>query len=340
MTQHAPESNVAGPATFAPTPPGQVSEKGLAWYRDAGFGMFVHWGVYSLLGRGEWVMFNERIGVAEYEPLAARFEAQDFDARAWVDAAQSAGQKYITVTSRHHDGFSMYDTALSDYKVTRSPMGRDPFAELAEAVQGTDVKLGVYSSLVDWHHPAYRFRETSKLAWEDYVGFLHGQIAELASQYGEIAQFWFDGDWPHAGHASEDADWFAPGGSFAYETLYGVIHRLQPDAVVLNNRHVLPLLPGEDVQGFEQDLPGENTAGFNDVAIGGGPLETCLTMNGSWGWNTGDHDYKSAEELASALERANAVGCNLLLNVGPTPEGRIPEPQVERLAAIGALRQG
>ncbi|MEV3950625.1 alpha-L-fucosidase [Streptomyces halstedii] len=190
----------------------QVSPTGLDRYRRARFGMFVHWGLYALHGRGEWDMFESRTPVTEYERLADRFEAERFDAREWVDLAEAAGQRYMTVTIRHHDGFSLYDTALSGFKSTNTPFGRDVLGELAQACSGSRVKLGVYVSLIDWHHPAFRFREKSKLAWEDYVGFLRGQVRELCTQYGELGQIWFDGEWPHSAWSGEHADWFAPGG--------------------------------------------------------------------------------------------------------------------------------
>ncbi|MFN2234049.1 MAG: alpha-L-fucosidase, partial [Anaerolineales bacterium] len=260
----------------------QVTKKGLQWFQDARFGMFIHWGLYSLIGRGEWVMHNEKIPVPEYEKLLPQFNPVQFNADEWVQLAVDAGQKYLVITSRHHDGFSMYDTALSDYKITNTPFQRDPLAELADACAKNDgIKLGFYVSLLDWHHPAYRFREENGLAWDDYIGFLHGQVHELCSDYGEICAFWFDGDWPRQSLSEENA-YFAAGGSFEYEKIYGIIRDLQPDAVIHNNRHDQPL-PGEDVQGFEQDLPGDNTAGFNTTEIYDMPIEVCMTINDNWG---------------------------------------------------------
>ncbi|WP_424922216.1 alpha-L-fucosidase [Streptomyces sp. wa53] len=314
----------------------QVSPAGLDRYRRARFGMFVHWGLYALHGRGEWNMFEARTPLAEYERLADRFEAERFDAREWVDLAEAAGQRYMTVTTRHHDGFSMYDTALSGFRSTNTPFGRDAFGELAEACSGREVKLGAYVSLIDWHHPAFRFRERSKLAWEDYVGFLHGQVRELCTQYGELGQVWFDGEWPHSAWSGEHADWFAPGGSYGYPELYDMVHRLQPDAVVLNNRKSVPLPPGEDVQGFENDLPGENTAGFNTGTVLDGPKETCLTMNRTWGYVPTDDAYKTADQLLDTIRRAWSAGSNLLLNVGPRPDGTIPPREQELLRAVGS----
>jgi alpha-L-fucosidase len=313
----------------------QVSERGLNWFQDARFGMFIHWGLYALIGRGEWVMHHESIPVTEYEALVEDFNPVNFDADAWVELASEAGQKYIVITSRHHDGFSMYDTGLSSYKVTNSPFKRDPIEELAAACdRNGEVKLGFYVSLLDWHHPAYRFRQESGLAWSDYLGFLHGQVREVCTRFGELACIWFDGDWPDA-ELDEDNAYFEAGGPFEYQRLYDIVHTLQPHAVVHNNRHAEPL-PGEDVQGFEQDLPGENTAGFNTREIYPLPLETCLTINDNWGYHAEDLNHKSTKHLVHLLARTASVGSNLLLNVGPTLLGEIQPEQQGRLREMGA----
>ena len=312
----------------------QVSPQGLTWYQDARFGMFIHWGLYALIGHGEWVMHLEQIPVPTYEELVPRFNPVEFDAKEWVALAAEAGQKYIVITSRHHDGFSMYDTALSEYKITNTPFGRDPIEELANAcAQHGGIKLGFYSSLLDWHHPAYRFRAESGLAWSDYLEFLHGQVRELCTKYGELACLWFDGDWP-AELLDETNAYFEAGGSFEYEKLYGMIHTLQPHAVVLNNRHATPL-PGEDIQGFEQDLPGMNTAGFNVGEVSDLPKEVCMTINSSWGYHTTDHNHKSSRHLVHLLARSASAGANFLLNVGPTPAGTIQPIHAQRLRQLG-----
>jgi len=313
----------------------QVSKRGLKWFQDVRFGMFIHWGLYSILAKQEWIMHTDQIPVAEYEKLVSQFNPTRFNADEWVSIAADAGQKYMVFTSRHHDGFSMYDTALSDYKVTNSPFGRDPIRELADAcARRSDIKLGFYSSVMDWHHPAYRFRKENGLAWSDYVEFLHGQVRELCTNYGEIACMWFDGDWPH--HAFDESDaYFLPGGSFEYKRLYDLIHRLQPDAVVINNRHDKPL-SGEDIQGFEQDLPGINTAGFNSTTIFELPLEVCMTINDHWGYSAEDRNSKSVSYLVHQLVRSASMGANYLLNVGPTPLGEILPIHAARLSGVGA----
>lgn len=313
----------------------QATPQGMTQFQDIRFGMFIHWGLYSLLARGEWVMHTERIPVAEYEKLVPQFNPVKFKADEWVSIAADAGQKYMVITSRHHDGFSMYDTALSDYKITNTPFKRDPLAELANAcAKRGDVKLGFYSSALDWHHPAYRFRAENGLAWSDYLTFFHGQVCELCTNFGEIACVWFDGDWPRH-HFDETNTYFHAGGSFEYDKLYDMIHTLQPQAIIHNNRHEKPL-PGEDVQGFEQDLPGDNSAGFNTTAVYEMPAEVCMTINNFWGIHNGDPDHKSVRHLIRCLARVASVGANYLLNVGPTAEGEILPLHAERLRAVGA----
>ncbi|MBX3082601.1 MAG: alpha-L-fucosidase [Anaerolineae bacterium] len=316
----------------------QASEKGLQWFQDIRFGMFIHWGPTSVAAQYDWHMHDARLSVPEYEKIAARLNPVKFNAEEWVSIAADAGQKYMVFTSRHHDGFSMYDTALSDYKITNpkwSPFGRDPVRELANAIaKRSDMKLGFYNSVLDWHHPAYRFREQSGLVWQDYLDFLHGQVRELCTNYGEIACMWFDGDWPN--HKFDETDsYFLPGGSFEYDKLYNMIHTLQPDAVVVNNRHVIPL-PGEDVQGFEQDLPGINSTGFNSTIVSDHPLEVCMTINNHWFYIKGSVNFKSTKQLVAYLARSASAGANYLLNVGPTEAGEILPVHAARLRAVGA----
>ncbi len=301
------------------------------WYRDAKFGMFVHWGVYSLLGQGEWVMQNRPIAVPDYEWLASTFNPVKFDAHAWVSLAKAAGVKYITITSRHHDGFAMFATRATPYNIVDwTPFHRDPLKELAEECRRQGIKLFFYYSQLDWHHPDYWPRGSTghntgrpeSGDWNRYLDFLDAQLTELLTNYGPLGGIWFDGMWD-----KPNADWRLP-------QTYALIHRLQPAALIVPNHHQAPL-PGEDVQTFKQDLPGANTAGFNTRTIGGLPLETSLTMNDSWGFNLTDHNYKTTRELIHYLVRAAGVGANLLLNIGPRPDGTIPPEAEERLREIG-----
>jgi alpha-L-fucosidase len=312
-------------------PPERVAAR--QWYRDAKFGMFIHWGVYSLLGQGEWVMQNREIPIGPYEWLAGTFDPVKFDARAWVSLAKAAGVRYITITSRHHDGFSMFATKATRYNIVDwTPFKRDPLKELADECHRQGLKLFFYYSQLDWHHPDYwpRGRTGHKTGrpesgdWSRYLDFLDSQLTELLSNYGPIGGIWFDGMWDKP---PPEADWRLP-------RTYALIHRLQPAALIVPNHHQTPL-PGEDVQTFEQDLPGANTAGFNTEEIGRLPLETSLTMNDSWGFNITDRRYKSVPELIRYLVKAAGRDANLLLNIGPRPDGTIPPDAEERLREVG-----
>ena len=302
-----------------------------AWFRDAKFGMFVHWGVYSQLGQGEWVMQNRSIPVDTYEWLASAFNPVKFNAHEWVSLAKAAGVRYITITSRHHDGFSMFATKATRYNIVDwTPFARDPMRALAEECRQAGIKLFFYYSQLDWHHPDYWPRGGTGHStgrpesgdWNRYLDFMDQQLTELLTNYGPIGGIWFDGMWD-----KPNADW-------RLDRTYALIHRLQPAALIVPNHHRAPL-PGEDVQTFEQDLPGANTAGFNTREIGALPLETSLTMNESWGFNITDHRFKSTRELIGYLVRAAGNDANLLLNIGPRPDGTIQPEAVERLHAIG-----
>src|SRR5919108_178790 len=301
------------------------------WFRDAKFGLFIHWGVYSLLGQGEWVMQDRGIPVDTYEWLASTFNPVKFDAREWVTLARTAGVKYITITARHHDGFSMFATNATRYNIVDwTPFARDPMKELADECRKQGLRLFFYYSQLDWHHPDYWPRDRPGRAtgrpdageWSRYLDFMDRQLEELLTRYGPLGGIWFDGMWD-----KPDADW-------RLERTYALIHRLQPAALVVPNHHKAPL-PGEDVQTFEQDLPGANTAGFNTTEIGLLPLETSLTMNQSWGFNITDKKFKSTTELIGYLVRAAGSDANLLLNVGPRPDGTIQPEAAERLRSIG-----
>jgi len=328
-----PTGTSAQPAAAEDSP----NARSRRWFQDAKFGLFVHWGVYSLLGKGEWVMENDKIPVAEYRKLPPRFNPTRFDADAWVKLARSAGVRYITVTAKHHDGFCLFDSKLTDYDVVdATPYGKDPIRALADACRKNRIKLFFYYSLLDWRHPDYfptgkTGREAGrekKGDWSRYVAYYQGQVRELCTNYGEIGGLWFDG-W-----------WDAPDAAWDLEGTYRLVHELQPGALVGNNHHVAPF-PGEDFQMFERDLPGENSAGFNKAeAAGDLPLETCLTLNESWGYNAGDDRFKSPEQVVRALAGAAGRGANLLLNVGPRPDGTIDPKSAEILLSVGRWLEG
>lgn len=312
--------------------PSEENVKNREWFRDAGFGMFIHWGIYSMLADGEWVLTNKKINEAEYQKLAEGFCPSKFDAREWVKIAKEAGMKYITFTSRHHDGFSMFDTQQSDYNIVKgTPFGRDIVKELADACREEGLKLFLYYSHIDWHRPDYypwgrtgRFtgREPSG-SWDDYLAFMDAQLTELLTHYGPLGGLWFDGWWD-----KPDADW-------QLERQYALIHSIQPGCLIGNNHHKAPFA-GEDFQMFERDIPGQNTAGYSaDAEIGALPLETCQTMNKTWGYNITDQDFKSTKELLHLLIKTSGNNANLLLNVGPRPNGEIPGESVKHLREMG-----
>jgi alpha-L-fucosidase len=303
------------------------------WFQNAKFGLFVHWGVYSVLADGEWVMNNKKIPISEYEKLPARFNPTEFDPAEWVALVKAAGMKYITITSKHHDGFAMWDSKVSDWNiVARTPYKKDVLKLLADECHKQGVKLFFYHSQLDWHHPDYFPRGRTGAGytgrpesgeWFKYIDYMDAQLKELLTGYGPIAGIWFDGMWD-----KPQADW-------RLQQTYKLIHGLQPAALVGSNHHQAPI-PGEDFQMFEKDLPGANTAGFNTTEIGKLPLETCETINGAWGYNANDKRFKSTKALIDYLARAAGYGANFLLNVGPMPNGKIQPEFVERLKQMGA----
>lgn len=315
--------------------PTQVNLENRKWFDEARFGVFIHWGVYSILGDGEWVMNNQNFGLKEYELLPKFFNPIDFDAKSWARLFKNSGAKYITFTSRHHDGFSMWDSKVSDYNIVKStPFKRDIVKELVHACREEGIKVMFYYSLLDWHRDDYLpfgrtgkgivGRDSTKGNWNKYIDFMKGQLTELLTNYGKIDGIWFDGHWD-----KKEADWH-------YDEIYSLIHRLQPQCLVGNNHHIAPIA-GEDFQMFERDLPGQNTTGFGtDVAhIGNLPKEVCGTIAGSWGFDIKDRKRKSFQEVLSYLVKAAGHGSNLLLNVGPMPNGEIQDYQQDRLNEIG-----
>ena len=323
--------------------PSDENLKARAWFKDARFGLFIHWGVYSVLGDGEWVMNNQNISIEEYEKLPSFFNPIYFDAEEWVLMAKDAGMKYITITSRHHDGFSMFDSKASDYNIVeKTPYGKDVLKMLAEACKKHNMKLFFYYSQLDWYRDDYypRGRTGNGISgrgqgeWSDYISFMKAQLTELLTNYGEIGGIWFDGEWDQF---KWDGKRFGePMADFKLAEVYSLIHKLQPQALIGSNHHLAPN-PGEDFQMFEKDLPGRSTKSFATSAddIGNLPLEVCETINGSWGFNLKDRKHKSKKELVQYLIKAAGYDSNLLLNVGPMPNGKIQEEHIKSLKEIG-----
>jgi len=255
--------------------------------------MFVHWGLYSSLAQGEWVMEVKKIKVEPYKELANGFYPHDFDAKKWVKMAKDAGMEYITLIIRHDDGFSLWDTKQSDFNIMNTPYGKDIVKQMSDACKKQNMKLFLYYSLVDWTHPDYQFqtRRTGKDAgrtandnWENYVNFMKAQLTELLTNYGEVAGIWFDGNWDQLDY---DQDPKPAKVNWHYDEIYKLIHDLQPQALIGNNHHQSPK-EGEDFRMFEKDLPGDNHNGFIGTSVSSLPLETCETINGSWVYNIKD----------------------------------------------------
>ncbi len=302
-------------------------------FQDNKFGIFIHWGIYSLMADGEWIMNIKKIKHDEYSRMASGFFPSRFDAAKWVSDVKEAGAKYICITSRHHDGFSMFNSEYTDYTIAKAtPFKRDVLKELADECHRQGIKLHFYYSLLDWGRADYNpdgfavtaTEETKNARWETYYRFMKNQLTELLTNYGKIGAIWFDGMWD-----KKNFDW-------KMSEIYSHIHSIQPGCLIINNHHLAPL-EGEDAQAFERDLPGQNTAGFSSGArIGELPLETCETMNGSWGYNITDRKYKSEKALIHYLVKAAGNNANLLLNVGPRSDGTFPDEALTGFRALGS----
>ncbi len=312
----------------------QASPEGLRRFLDARFGLSVHWGLYALEGRGEWVYYNERIPLDVYRTRLDRFNPRRFHAEEWADLMLESGQKFLLITSKHHDGFCLWDSALTDFKITNTPFGRDVIAELATALADRGLGLHFYYSLVDWTHPAYR-RD-----WPAYVAYYQGQLRELLTNYGPISGVLFDGYWPMAEFDTPDEQlYFAARGPWDLAGTYNRIHSLQPDAVVTNNGHALPR-PGEDYQIWELDFPGRNTIGFNTTAMGDTPKAVWWNLNQGWAYAPRTHMVKRADEILGHMNQAWQAKADVFyLNVGPRPWGDIHPDEQRVLREIGTQRR-
>ncbi len=311
----------------------------MAWWREARFGLFIHWGLYAIpagewngeTDHAEWIRTTARIPLEVYDRFVGRFNPLQFDAEEWVRMAQEAGMKYIVITSKHHDGFCLFDSRATDFDVMSTPFGRDILKELSVACRRAGIKMCWYHSIMDWHHPDYvprRDWETDRTAegtdFDRYVEYMKSQLAELVGNYGEIGVLWFDGEWESTWNKERGRD------------LYDFVRRLQP-SIIINNR----VGAGRSgMEGMTEDggYAGDFGTPEQEIPATGLPgvdWETCMTMNDNWGYNKNDHNWKSSRDLIRKLADIASKGGNFLLNVGPTAEGRFPPPSVERLRAIG-----
>ncbi len=314
------------------------------WHRDARFGMFVHFGLYSIPSRGEWVKSVEKITNEVYdEAYFKNFNPYLFDAKEWARTAKQAGMKYVVLTAKHHEGFALWDTKQTDYKITNTPFKRDIIKEYVEALRAEGLKVGLYFSVIDWHHPDYpKFKDThhpmrgnekykdEKINWDNYIKFMHGQVKELCTNYGKIDIMWFDFSYDEM-----------KGEKWKAKELVEMVRTLQP-SIILNNR-----LGGDGTTGMEENSFGdfdtpEQTIPEKAITDKLGrplPWESCLTLNNSWGYNRYDNNWKSAPLVIHTLVNCVSKNGNLLLNVGPDALGRIPKQSTDILAEVGNWMQ-
>ncbi len=314
-------------------------EARMEWWSQARFGMFIHWGLYSIpagewkgsTNHAEWIRTTAQIPLAEYDKFVGQFNPVKFNATEWVRMAKNAGMKYITITSKHHDGFCLFDSKYTDFDVMSTPFKRDILKELADACHKEGIKICWYHSIMDWHHPDYlprreweKDRPTTGADYDRYVQHLKSQLKELLTNYGEISVLWFDGEW--------ESTWNQKYGS----EIYNYVRSLQPN-IIINNR----VGAGRaGMEGFtkEGEFAGDFGTPEQEIPATGMPglyWETCMTMNNNWGFNKHDDHWKSAEDLVRKLADIASKGGNFLLNVGPTSRGVFPQQSIDRLREIG-----
>lgn len=315
------------------------------WFMDARFGMFIHWGLYSIPAKGEWIMSEQEMTVEEYERYFYMFDPVDYNPREWVHLAKEAGMQYAVLTAKHHDGFCLFDSALTDYKSTNTKAKRDLVREFVDACREEGIKVGLYFSIIDWHHPDFpkygdrqhpmrnneNFRD-EKIDFDRYLAYMHGQVKELVTGYGKLDILWFD---------------------FSYDDMCGekwkaaeliqMVRKYQPDVIIDNrlegsgekNGSIAtknPLIYSGDFASPEQIIPPDGVRDEDGEMI---PWELCATMNNHWGYCNYDHDFKSPEMLIRKLVECTSKGGNLILNVGPDARGNIPGESVRILKEIG-----
>ena len=321
----APAEENDGPASHTNETPARRDAR-MQWWRDAKFGMFIHWGVYAVpagewqgrTNHAEWIRETARIPIDTYAKFLGQFNPEKYDAEQWVLAAKGAGMKYMVITSKHHDGFCLWPSKLTDYDIQSTPFDRDILGELKQACDKHGMKLGFYYSIMDWHHPNYpprgweKDRPRDQVDMDKYTAYMKGQLKELVENYDPVV-LWFDGEW--------DA-WSRERG----EDLYQYVRSLKPD-IIINNRVGKRTRAVGDFGTPEQGIPARGMPGWD--------WETCMTINNCWGWNKNDRGWKSPEDLIRKLIDIASKGGNYLLNVGPKPDGAFPDAAIERLRDIG-----
>lgn len=319
------------------------------WYREARFGMFIHWGLYAIPARGEWVRSNERMPKEEYEGFKDEFTAEDYNPREWAKLAKKAGMKYAVLTAKHHDGFCLFDSQYTDFKSTNTPCGRDLVREFLDAFRAEGIKVGLYFSLIDWRHPDYPhygdlhhpMRENPEYSNENrnfdrYLEYMHNQVRELLTNYGHLDLMWFDFSYEKM-----------KGETWKASELIQMVREIQPHIVVDNRLEASgsgkgsiytlnPAVYAGDFASPEQMIP---PACLRDDAGTPIPWEACITLNNNWGYVSSDHHYKSPKLVIRTLVECVSKGGNLILNVGPNAKGQIPKESVKILSEVGEWMQ-
>lgn len=302
---------VSAPAQSSPSQAKQVATRAerMKWWHEAKFGMFIHWGLYSVIGQHEWAKEYEGIPIPQYEILAKHFHPKPNAARDWARLAKRAGQKYMVMTTKHHEGFCHWDTKLTDYNAMKQGPGRDLVRECVDAARAEGLRVGFYYSLMDWHHPDGATCKTDEAARKRFVEYTHGLIRELLTNYGKIDVLWYDVDWP-----LNAAEWES-------ERMNEMVFKLQPE-IIVNNRNGLE----GDFSTPEQEITASEV---------GRAWESCMTLNDSWGFNRFDDAWKTPKTVVDNLATCARGGGNYLLNIGPEPDGSIPPDTTAVLEAVG-----
>ena len=316
-----------------------MNKETMQWFLDARFGMFIHWGIYAIPARGEWVKQVESIPETAYQPFFETFNPIHYDPYAWAQTARQAGMKYVVMTSKHHDGFCLFDSEYTDYKATNTPAGRDLVKEYVEAFRSEGLKVGFYYSLLDWHHPDYPIAgdrihpmrnhpdfQNHKGNLPRYADYVHNQVEELLSNYGKIDIIWFDFSYDQMS-----------GEAWKATELVKMVRALQPGILIDNRlggnlKALQPEIYAGDFASPEQIIPPEGVVNEAGEPI---PWEACITLNNHWGYNSRDKDWKSPKTVVRTLVECVSKGGNLLLNVGPTAKGEIPVECVQILGEVG-----
>lgn len=328
----------------------EVYNKRVEWFKHDRFGMFIHWGLYSIPARGEWIRSTEQMSIEDYQQYYDEFNPVDYDPKEWARLAKEAGMKYVVLTAKHHDGFCLFDSQYTEYKATNTKAGRDLIKEYVEAIRAEGLKVGLYYSIIDWYHPDFphygdrqhpmRNNEAYKDVvhnFDNYLEYMHNQVRELCTNYGQIDLLWFDFSYDEL-----------RGEAWKATELVNMIRELQPNVIMDNRLEVSgegygslatdsPTVYSGDFVSPEQIIPLE---GIKDEA--GNPVvwEACITMNNNWGYNEHDKFYKSPEMVIKKLVECVSKGGNMILNVGPDVKGNIPSESVAILKRVGQWMKG